>query len=144
MTTHTSTSETNEVSVRRIPTEMLDEGDTERVTDRFTDFVYHVPPTPVTLAGPKGFERVHTAFQAGFPELHHTEIELVAAGDRADARLVGSGTHDGAFLGIAPAGATKEVTRMETNRLEDSAITEGWLNIDTAGSLQQLGAGQVE
>lgn len=140
MTEHASTTEANEEIVRRIPTEIFDEGNVDLVDELFaTDFVGHVPPTPGELNGPEGFEGLVRTFRTGFPDLNHPEIHLVGDGDTVVARLTGTGTHEGAFLGIEPTGESMEITAMEMYRLDDGEITEAWLNVDMLGLLQQLG-----
>ncbi|MFC5279039.1 ester cyclase [Halorubrum rubrum] len=143
MTVYDSTVETNQAIVRRIPTEIFDDGDVGLVDELFAeDFVGHVPPVPGELHGPEGFEGVVRAFRTGFPDLRHPEIHLVGDGDTVVARLVGVGTHEGEFLGIQPTGEQMETTAMEMYRLDDGVITEAWINVDMLGILQQLGVVQ--
>lgn len=141
MTANNRTIEANKELVRRILMEILDEGHVELVDDLFTtDFIGHAPPSPGELHGPEGFKGLVTAFRTGFPDLLHPEIDFVAEGDTVVARLTGTGTHEGGFMGIEPTGNTMEVTAMEMYRIEDGKIAETWLNVDTLGLLQQLGA----
>ena len=132
--------EANKDLVRRIPTEIFDEGKTALLDELFADdFVGRVPPTPGELRGPRGFEQLVTAFRTGFPDIRHTEIDLVGEGDVVVARLTGVGTHTGEFLGIDPTGERMETTAMEMYRIEDESITDAWINLDALGLLQQLG-----
>ncbi|MFW5905868.1 MAG: ester cyclase [archaeon] len=143
MTERDSTVETNEEIVRRIPTEIFDDGNVDLVDELFAeDFVGHVPPVPGELHGPEGFEGLVRAFRTGFPDLNHPDIHLVGDGDTVVARLTGTGTHGGEFLGIEPTGERMETTAMEMYRLDDGEITEAWLNVDMLGLLQQLGVVQ--
>lgn len=67
MTERDSTVATNKEIVRRIPTEIFDDGDVGLANELFaTDFVGHVPPTPGELHGPEGFEGLVRAFRTGF------------------------------------------------------------------------------
>lgn len=141
MTAHDRQAAANEELVRRIPTEIFDEGNVALVDELFADdFVGHVPPVPGELSGPEGFEALVGAFRTGFPDLEHPEIDFLAAGDRVVARLTGTGTHEGPFFGVEPTGRRMETTAMEMYRVEDGEVTEAWLNVDTLGLLQQLGA----
>lgn len=141
MTESDRTGETKKEIVRRIPTEIFDDGDLDLVDELFAaDFVGHVPPTPGELRGPDGFEGLVTAFRTGFPGLLHSEIDLVAEGDVVVARPTGTGTHRGEFMGVPPTGETMETTAMEMYRFEDGTIAEAWINLDMLGLLQQLGA----
>lgn len=141
MTTSNQSVEANKELVRRIPTEIFDKGHIDPVEDIFAaDFVGHVPPTPGEIHGTEGFKQFVTAFRTGFPDLKHSDINLIGEGDSVVARLTGTGTHEGHFLGIEPTGETMEVTAMEMCHIGDSRIVEAWLNIDTLGLLRQLGA----
>lgn len=140
MTAHDRTIESNRGLVRRIPTEIFDEGNVDLVDELFaTDFVGHVPPTPGELHGPEGFKGLVEAFRTGFPDLEHPEIDIVCEGELVVARLTGVGTHEGNFLGIDPTDERMETTAMEMYRVENGAVAEAWLNVDTLGLLQQLG-----
>lgn len=140
MTPRDSAVEPNAEIVRRIPTEIFDGGNLGLVHEMFAeDFVGRVPPVPGELHGPDGFEGLVRSFRTGFPDLDHPEIHLVGEGDTVVARLTGTGTHRGEFLGIEPTGERMETTAMEMYRLDDGMITEAWLNVDTLGLLQQLG-----
>lgn len=50
----------------------------------------------------------------------------MAEEDRAAARLVHSGTHQGAWRGLPPTGRTIEVEEMMFFRFEDGRIGEVW------------------
>lgn len=135
------TVERNVALIRRIPTEIFDDGNLDLIEELFDDeFVGYVPPVPGELHGPEGFEQLVSAFRTGFPDLDHPEVHLIGADDTVVARLTGTGTHEGEFLGVEPTGETMEVTAMEMYRVEHGAVTEGWLNVDMLGLLQQLGA----
>lgn len=140
MTERDSTVETNKEIVRRIPTEIFDDGNVDLVNELFAeDFVGHVPPIPGEIYGPEGFDELVRAFRTGFPDLDHPEINLVGDGDTVVARLTGTGTHEGEFMGVEPTGETMETTAMEMYRLDGGVITEAWLNVDMLGVLLQLG-----
>ena len=51
-----------------------------------------------------------------------------------------SGTHEGAFFGIAPTGRRFEVRQVHMLRLDSSQIQEHWAVRDDLGLLVQLGA----
>lgn len=141
MTADARSIDANKDIVRRFPTEVFDDGETDLVDEYFaSDFVSHVPPTPGELHGPDGFKALVEAFRTGFPDLHHPEIHLVGEGDVVVARLTGTGTHEGEFLGVEPTGESIRVTAMEMYRVADGRIVEAWINLDTLGLLRQLGA----
>ena len=141
MNARTDTVESNKQRLRRVPEEIFDGGDLDLVDELFADeFVGHAPPVPGELRGPDEFEGLVTAFRTGFPDLAHTEVHLVGEGDVVVARVTGTGAHDGEFLGVPPTGETIETTAMEMYRFDDGRIVEAWLNVDTLGLLQQIGA----
>lgn len=141
MTSSTQT-ESNKEMIRRIPTEIFDDGHIDIVDELFADeFVGYAPPTPGTLPGPEGFKQLVAAFRNGFPDLEHPDIHLIAQGDTVVARLTGTGTHEGEFMGIEPTNKSMEVTAMEMYRIEAGEISTAWLNVDMLGLLQQLGVG---
>ncbi|MER3404875.1 MAG: hypothetical protein C4289_06680, partial [Chloroflexota bacterium] len=62
-------------------------------------------------------------------------------GDKVATRWTAvSGPHKGEFMGIPPTGQQATVTGITISRLADGRIVEEWLNWDTLGLLQQLGA----
>ena len=142
MTASDPTVEANKDIVRQIPTEIFDEGNIDLVDVLFAeDFVGYAPPMPGELPGPEGFKQLVVAFRTGFPDLAHPEIQLIGQGDTVVARLTGTGTHEGEFMGIEPTNESMEVTAMEMYRIDAGEISNAWLNVDMLGLLQQLGMG---
>ena len=142
MAANNQTVEANKEMVRRIPTEIFDEGNTGLVDEIFAeDFIGHAPPTPGKLPGPEGFKQLVKAFRTGFPDLNHPEVQIIGQGDTVVARLTGTGTHEGEFIGIEPTHESMEVTAMEMYRIEAGKISKAWLNVDMLGLLQQIGMG---
>ena len=103
------------------------------------DCVYHDGP-PDILAGPDGVKEWAIMFRNGFPDLHITEEQFLAEGDRVVGRFVAQGTHQGEFMGV-PA-TRKEITISGINimRIADGKIVEHWVNLDAMGLMQQIGA----
>ncbi len=107
--------------------------------DLFTaTHAYHDPQSP-TGPGPEGMRQVIAAYQRGFADARWTIEDMVALGDFVVTRWVGSGTHSGDLLGIAPTGKSVRVAGIWMHRIQDGRIAESWNCWDTLGMLQQLG-----
>lgn len=78
--------------------------------------------------------------RAAFPDLHLTVEDMLAEGDRVAFRGVIRGTHEGAFMGIAPTGKQVTVFAMDVVRIEGGRFAEHWGGPDLFGMLLQLGA----
>lgn len=66
------------------------------------------------------------AVVTGFPDYRWEVQQLVVDGDTLAARLVGQGTHTGAFEGIAPTGRTVRTQELVFYRLAGGKIVEVW------------------
>jgi steroid delta-isomerase-like uncharacterized protein len=80
--------------------------------------------------------------RAAFPDSCHTIEDMVAEGDRVVTRFTWTGTHRGAFLGLAATNRPISVGGIWIHRLSDGRIVEGrtWGHLDWLAVLQQLGA----
>ena len=79
-------------------------------------------------------------FEAAFPGYDIEVHDLLADGDRVALRGTFRSVHRGDFQGIAPTGRAVSVPLMLFYRVADGKIAEHWMNADTLGLLQQLGA----
>jgi predicted ester cyclase len=70
----------------------------------------------------EGIKAVCTAF----PDYHWDLQELVVEDDRIAARLIGQGTHTGAFSGIAPTGRRIRTQELVFYRIVDGKIDGCW------------------
>lgn len=64
----------------------------------------------------------------------------IAKGDTVAVRSTHRGTHEGEFMGIEPTGKQIEVENTIFARIEDGKVVERWVQFDTFGLMQQLGA----
>jgi predicted ester cyclase len=69
-----------------------------------------------------GVKAVCTAF----PDYHWELQQLVVEEDRIAARLIGQGTHTGAFSGIAPTGRKVTTQELVIYRIADGKIVQCW------------------
>jgi steroid delta-isomerase-like uncharacterized protein len=81
-----------------------------------------------------------TALTRSFPDLRHEIVDIVAEGDKIAIRLNVTGTHKGELQGIPPTGKKVSFSAMDFITLQDGKVSEEWLNADTMGLMQQLGA----
>ena len=121
-------SEQNKATVRRLVTEVLNDGHLEVIDELYTP----------ELAG--AAKRWITPFRASFPDVHMEIAELIAEGDKVVGRFTCSATHSGEWLGRAPTGRRFErVDEVSILRFRDGKIAHVWSLEDTLGRLQQLG-----
>ena len=132
-------SDENKALVRRW-VEAFNEGDHEAVDELIADsYVRHDANSP-EVRGPEEEKQLIAMYRAAFPDLRFTIEDMVAEDDRVATRLGISATHKGELLGIPPTGNRLSFTAMEFYRLKDGKIEEQWVNVDTLGMMQQLGA----
>jgi steroid delta-isomerase-like uncharacterized protein len=132
-------SDDNERLVRRFFEEFCNDRRAE-VADEIVaaDFVSYGPQAP-PATGPDGVKERDGLYQDAVDG--HWEIqEIFSAGDRVVARWIGSGTHQGELMGVAPTGAGIAVDAVSVFRIEDGKIAEEWTVWDALGLLQQVGA----
>jgi len=94
------------------------------------------------LAGPAAFKQVVGAYRAAIPDIHWAVDDQIAEGDMVISRLTGTGTHQGALMGIPATGLKVTVTSIAIVRIADGRIQESWNSWDQMGLLQQLGVVQ--
>ena len=132
-------SEENKAVVRRW-VEAFNEGNLDAVDELLTDsYVRHDPNSP-EVRGPAEEKELIGMYRAAFPDLRFTVEDMVAEDDRVATRLGISATHKGELLGIPPTENRLSLTAMEIYRLKDGKIEEQWVNMDTLGMMQQIGA----
>jgi steroid delta-isomerase-like uncharacterized protein len=120
--------------------EAFNEGDVEAVDELVTDsYVRHDPNSP-EVRGPEEEKRHIAMYRSAFPDLHFIVEDMVAEGDKVATRVGISATHRGELLGIPPTEKQLTFTAMELYRLAEDKIDEQWVNVDTLGMMQQIGA----
>lgn len=102
------------------------------------DFRHHAPmPTP---QGREGYKQFIAGFWQAFPDAVSTTEDLLVSGNKAAARYVMRGTHQGEFMGIPATGKPVEVRGISIYQIDNGQITEEWVQPDVMGMMQQLGA----
>ena len=92
------------------------------------------PPMP--LEGHQGFA---AAFYAGFPDMHHEIVAVIATDDVAVVRFVLHGTHSGSLFGIPASGRTVRITGHVILQVANGVVQRLQGVFDEAGMLRQIG-----
>ena len=117
----------------------VNSGKLYQFTDLMTADVKDHDPAPDQGTGPEGFIAFFTKFREAFPDLEVAVETLVADEENVAIAYRVTGTHKGAFHGIAPTGKTIEARGVQIARFEDGRIAERWGSSDELGILKQLG-----
>ena len=130
----------NKALVRRYVEEVLNNRNLTLIDELFAPtFIDHDSSMP-EAKGAAGVKRLVAIVHAGFPDLHFTIEDMVAEGDRVVYRYTVRGTHQNAFMGIAPTGKQISFTGIHIYRVGNGQLQEEWENWDTLGVMRQLGA----
>jgi steroid delta-isomerase-like uncharacterized protein len=104
------------------------------------NFVGHTSLLPEDIQGPEGLKGLFAAFRAAMPDIQHPSWTLIAEGDLVAAHMPVEGTFTNEMMGIPPNGQKVFVWMANIWRIENGQAVEWWLNLDTLGLMQQLGA----
>ena len=92
-----------------------------------------------TEAGPAGLKGTLETFITGFPDMRANVLHMIAEGDSVVAVGYMSGTHTGTFFGVEPTGKYGEYRVQITIKFHEGKAIEGWMAIDLAGILKNIG-----
>jgi steroid delta-isomerase-like uncharacterized protein len=127
--------------VRRFFAEAWNSKDTALVDELIApSYVGHDVVLTHAERGPDRIKRIMAAFRAAFPDLHVTVEDVVIQGDKEVVRWTVRGTHQGAFMNIAPTGKSVVFSGTDIGRVVNGQIQEMWSNWDGLGLMRQLGA----
>lgn len=133
--------EENKALVRRLVEEVFNKRNLAVADELLTsESLNHDDPHEVGRVGAEPLKGAVQMLAAAFPDFHMTIEDLVAEGDKVVARVTTGGTHQGAFMGIAPTGKRFTQHQMHLLRVVDGKVAEHWDVRDDLGMLQQLGA----
>ncbi len=129
----------NKALVRRFWEELVGTGDSaladELLAPGYT--VHYAGNAPMDR---DGFLQFLGALRSAFPDLAVTVEDLLAEEDEVAVRWTWGGTQQGPFLGIPPTGKTVVGSGIGLFRIANGRIVEDFVQEDTFGLLQQLGA----
>lgn len=133
-----ATSEANKAVVQGLFGD-VDRADLDAMDNRLSsDYVFHFAGNPAMDKA--GHRQLVTALRTGFPDIKHTIEAQFVDGNMVSTRGYFEGTHNGVFQGAQPTGKRVKVTFIFVERIADGKIAEEWVNLDSAGLLQQIGA----
>ena len=95
---------------------------------------------PAVSAGLEAYKQFLSMYITAFPDLQFTVEDMIAEGDRVVARCTTRGSHQGTLMGIPPSGKRVTITGISITRIANGKAVEDWVNFDTLGMLQQIGA----
>jgi len=107
------------------------------------DYVNHqmsaaAPSPPAGITAKQATVAFFGARLKGLPDLSVTIEASLANADMAAASFVYTGTHQGAYLGVAPTGKFLRFTSCDIFRIRNGKIAEHWGMGDIAGTLAQM------
>ncbi len=144
-------------AVEALFTQVFRDGNYELADAILTDDFRFQYPFPGFAPGPEGIKQFSREFRQGFPGFE-VEVNDLFGGETASGeaevtiRWTLRGQHTGTFLGIAPTGnyvtvsaigiytGGKKPPTLNENETEAGTLKAGWLEMDSLGLLQQLGA----
>jgi len=130
----------NKTVVRRYYEEVFNQRRTSLIDQlAVEDYVEH-DPFPGQGNGRADLTARVQAILGAFTPLQFRLEDLVAEKDQVVARWSQTGTHTGAFMGIAPTGRQFTITGIDIHKLRDGRMAEHWHVVDLHALLQQLGA----
>lgn len=132
----------NTALIRRFVDEFINGRDFAVVDELIApEYTFHVGGIPAGIsvpAGPEGWKQRSVMLRTGFPDLHMTIEDLLAAEDKVVVRYRVRGTHRGPFWGFAPTGKEMVYTGIMILRLRDGQLAEEWSEADLLGLTRQL------
>ena len=103
------------------------------------DLVNHDPAAP-TVTGLEGLKAYAGMLFTAFPDFHVAIDDMVGEGDKVAKAWTLSGTHEGDFMGIPPAGKSISMSGVTIYRIANGKIAELTWSYNMLGLMQQLGA----
>jgi len=101
------------------------------------------------LRGWEAYKQFETMLWKAFPDLHETNEDFIAEGDRVCYRIKLTGTHNGELRGfphpsgkkmtLAPTGKKFTITGVSIKRIVNGKIVESWAVYDLLDFYEQLG-----
>jgi steroid delta-isomerase-like uncharacterized protein len=133
-------SEQNKNNVRRLFEEVWNKGHVAVADELFAPtYTHHDSSTPDLGRGPESDNKTATLYRNAFADIRLTIEDIMAEGETVVARWSCRGTHKGDLNGIAPTGKQVHITGISIARFTNGKMTEGFVNWDALGLMQQLG-----
>ena len=118
-------------------------GDAEIISKTIDEFVepgvlFHAP-VPTGETGAQALKQVWAVLLRAFPDLHVAVEDVIAEGDKVVVRNTVTGTHQGEYRGLPPAGKSVTYNEIFVVRFAGSRIAEIWGVVDVLSQMKQLG-----
>lgn len=102
------------------------EGDADLLDEAVVPGWQDIPLAPHQVPGREGMKLLIAGFRAAFPDAHVMIHEIISAPGRVAVRAEITGTHAGAWFGIAPTGRSFRLALHEFHTLENGRLTHTW------------------
>ena len=134
-------SEENKAIIRRYFDEVLNKGNLAEIDTLVApNYEPQGDAQPRELPGREGLKQFITEIHNAFPDVQFTIDEELADGNSVAIRWTVTGTHKGAFMGIAATDKRATVTGIDIYKIDNGQIIEAGGQWDRLGLMQQLGA----
>jgi steroid delta-isomerase-like uncharacterized protein len=126
--------------VRQFTDDVINKGDMDAAAKFVWEDVVEEVPLPGQGPGLDGLKDALRSMRAGFSDLNFSIKEQISEGDKVASRFEWTGTHTGAFLGVAATGKPVRVWGIVIDHLQDGKIKNTRIIMDILGLMVQLGA----
>lgn len=136
----TSTEAEIENLMRRVNNELYGEGNLDLIDDYVAEnYVEYNSASPEPIRGRDGYRENVQMVRSAFPDMDVITEDLIVTDETAVNHWTITGTHEGAAMGIEPAGRHVEFSGISIGRFDDGKVVEGRTIVDMYGLMQQLG-----
>ena len=120
--------------------EAWNEHDVEKFKSIAIDSYHRTGNGEVQATNEDEYAALMESFFIAFPDIHFEDIGHVLKDGKVYAKWIGTGTHEGEFMGSAPTGKTFEVHGLTITSYDDQGVLLGDVSYnDMAGLVQQIG-----
>ena len=124
----------------RLLYDLINAGDLEGFSQRLSDDFVEREPVPGFAPTKAGVTEYFQMLLAAFPDMQMDAQDVIASGDKAVARGLVTGTHEGPFLGMPATGKRIQMQLIDIIRFDDDGLAlEHWGVADQFSLMQQLG-----
>jgi steroid delta-isomerase-like uncharacterized protein len=121
--------------------DLLSAGDIDGFGDLVADDFIEHEDMPGIERSKEGVKQLFRMYRTGFPDLRMEAEDILVSGDKVVARVRGTGTHEGEFMGMPATGKSVDVQLIDIIRFGDDGLAhEHWGVFDALKLMQQLGA----
>ena len=130
----------NKEIIRQFIRRVFNEQNAEATRDFVTADVQWHGGSLGTIKGPDAMTNLFKGFFTALPDLHATELALIADMDTVWFHFAVEGTNRGSLFGQPPTGKKVRWEEIDVYRVSDGKIVEEWSSADVVNILHQVGA----